>query len=226
MDEERKPWEQRIDEGEHDLWYGRFWVYLRLGTKRSVHAVYAKEAKKKQVKPSTNIGPEWYEAAKTWEWLARARVYDEWQRKEEDRIIAEEKEKVLRSGFALMHKRVKELDRITRRLIQMEKDDSKVWIPEIRVIGSGENAQTIENINFNAPLYTLIDKYLDSIAKETGERIKVTKSELSGKVDGDHTEKIMFYMPVVDDEDDAELKGGDANADNSDPQGGEDQAKH
>lgn len=225
MDDERKPWEQRIDEGEPDLWYGRFWAYLRLGTKRSVNAVFKKENNKKQQETTMYPGPTWYEAAKQWEWSERSKAYDKFQREEEDRIIAEEKEKVLRSGFALMHKRVKELDRLTRKLIQMEKDDSKVWIPETRVIGSGENAQVIENITFNAPLYTLIDKYMDSIAKETGERVKVTKSELSGKVDGDHTntEKIMFYLPVVDDEDNAEQRGGDANADNSDSEGDKDQ---
>ena len=161
-------------------------------------------------------------------WQERVKQYDADQAAKQieiqDKIIAEEREKVLRSGFALMHKRVEMLDRLSNKLIQWTDEEKKVWIPETRVIGSGENAQTIENITFNAPLYTLIDKYLDSIAKETGERVKVTKSELSGKVDGDHTntEKIMFYLPVVDDEDDAEPKGGDANADNSDSEGDKD----
>lgn len=185
MSEERKPWEQRIDEGEPDLWYGRFNVYLRLGTKRSVNAVFQKETKKSKEKTRTNTGPDWYEAAKQWNWGSRARDYDEYQRAEEDRIIAEEKEKVLRSGYALMHKRIKELDRLSRKLIQMEKDESKVWIPEIRTIGSGDNAQHIEKLVFNAPLYQTIDKLFDSIAKETGERVKkkdITVTEIPPSV--------------------------------------------
>lgn len=52
------------------------------------------------------------------------------------------------------------------------------------------------------------------------------RQELMGKIDGDHvnTEKIMFYLPVVDDEDNAESKGGDASANNSDSESSEDQA--
>lgn len=221
--DERKPWEQDIEHGEPDLWYGRFVKYLRLGTKRSVNAVSHKEHKKGQEKSRTNAGPEWYEAAKLWNWEERARKYDKWQLAEEDRIIAEEREKVIRSGFALQHKRIKELDRLSRQLIAFTKEEKKIWMPETRTIGNGDNAQTIEKETFNHQVYALIDKYFDSIAKEMGERVKQT--ELSGKVDSEHVEKIMFYMPVVDD-DDTEQEGGDANANNSHSQGSEDQAEH
>ena len=172
-------------EGEPDLWYGRFRVYLLMGSRRSVGAVYRKEYHVKARQTTLKISGDWYEAAKQWNWLERARDYDEFQRAEEDRIIAEEKEKVLRSGFALMHKRIKELDRLSRKLIQMEKDESKVWIPEIRTIGSGDNAQHIEKLVFNAPLYQTIDKLFDSIAKETGERVKkkdITVTEIPPSV--------------------------------------------
>lgn len=187
MSDERKSWEQM--EGEPDLWYGRFRVYLRLGTKRSVNVLYAKEAKAaKNSEKQRNLGAggDWYSIEKEWNWKERARAYDEWQRSEEDRIIEEEKDKVLRSGFALMHKRIRELDRQARKLIRMTNDEEKIWIPEVRTVAMGENkSQTVEKLTFNAPLFTTIDKIFDSIAKETGERVKkkdITVTEIPPSV--------------------------------------------
>lgn len=187
MDEERKSWEQKINDGEPDLWYGRFVKFLRLGTKRSVNAVFKKETKRNLEEPRSNAHQDWYEAAKQWNWEKRARDYDEHQRAEEDRIIEEERDKVLRSGFALQHKRIKELDRLTRKLIRYTNDEEKVWIPETKTIMTTQGKdksqeQIVEKIVFNAPLFTLIDKYQDSIAKEMGERVK--KQEITGKDGG------------------------------------------
>lgn len=178
MSEERKPWEQM--EGEPDLWYGRFRVYLLMGSRRSVGAVYRKEYHVKARQTTLKISGDWYEAAKQWNWLERARDYDEFQRAEEDRIIAEEREKVLRSGYALMHKRVKTLDRLSRKFEQMEKDESKIWLTETRTTTMGEGKSVvIEKTTFNHHLYMLIDKYFDSIAKEVGDRVK--KQEIDVK---------------------------------------------
>lgn len=193
-------WSQQ--EGEPSLWYGRFLVYLRLGTKRSVNAVFKKENNKKQQKTTSFPGPGWYDAEKEWNWKERAKAYDEYVRAEEDRVIAEEREKVLRSGFALMHKRVKELDRLTRKLIRMASDDEKIWLVETRTVIMGEDrSQTTEKLTFNAPLFQLIDKYLDSIAKEMGERIK--KQELTGK-DGGPVEFEIELVGNSPDDDDSE----------------------
>lgn len=183
--EERKSWEQYDDEP--TLWHGRFVKFLRLGSKRSVNAVYAKETKQKQVKPSTNIGPEWYEAAKQWNWAKRAKDYDEYQRAEEDRIIEEERDKVLRSGFALQHKRIELLDKLSRKLIRYTNDEEKIWIPETKTITTTQGKdksqeQIVEKIVFNAPLFQQIRNYQADIAAEMGERVK--KQELTGKDGG------------------------------------------
>lgn len=175
MSEERKTWDQM--ENEPDLWYGRFVKYLRLGTKRSVNAVFKKDNNRKHQETTAFPGPTWYQAEKEWKWKERARAHDEWQRAEEDRVIAEEREKVLRSGFALQHKRIQILDKLSRKLIKMTNDEEKIWIPETKTTSFGEDrSQVVEKVVFNAPLFTLIDKYQDSIAKEMGERVK--KQEL------------------------------------------------
>jgi len=199
MDNERKSWEQMLDKGEPDLWYGRFVKYMRLGTKRSVNAVAQKETKKSQEKTRTNAGPEWYDAEKEWKWKERARAYDEWIRAEEDRVIAEEKDKVLKSGYALMHKRVKTLDRLSRKLEMMEKDDSKLWIPETKTTVMGENKSvTVEKVVFNHHLYLLIDKLFDSIAKEVGDRVK--KQEIDVTNNDNEQDKVLHdkVMEVLD----------------------------
>lgn len=183
MDEERKAWEQMLDKGEPDLWYGRFVKFLRLGTKRSIRSVFLKENKQKQAKTSTNVGPEWCNAAKTWKWDERARAHDEWQRAEEDRIIAEERDKVLRSGFALQHKRIQLLDKISRKLLAYTNDEEKVWIPENKTTTFGEDkSQVVEKVTFNAPLFQQLRSYQADIAAEMGERVK--KQELTGKDGG------------------------------------------
>lgn len=183
-DTTRKPWDQM--EGESDLWYGRFRAYLLMGTKRSVNAVFRKENNKKQQETTMFPGPTWYEAVKQWNWEERAKRYDKYQRDEEDKIIAQEKEKVLRSGFALMHKRVKELDKLSNDFIKMTKDYDKVWIPETKTIVNGKETVKIEKVVFNHQLFQLIDKYFDSIAKEKGERVK--KQELDVKNSDDTQE--------------------------------------
>lgn len=173
MNEERKSWEQRIDEQEPDLWYGRFVKYLRLGTKRSVNAVFKKETPKNTEKPRTVADNDWYDIEKQWKWKERARDYDEYQRAEEDRIIEEERDKVLRSGFALQHKRIELLGKMSRKLIAMTNDETKIWIPETRTTVIGEDkSQTVEKVVFNAPLFQQIERYQASIAAEMGERVK------------------------------------------------------
>lgn len=199
--EERKTWEQM--EKEPDLWYGRFVKFMRLGTKRSVNAISQKENKKSEEKTRTNAGPEWYDAAKTWNWATRARDYDAYQRAEEDRIIEEERDKVLRSGFALQHKRIQLLDKMSRKLIAMTNDEEKIWIPETKTSTFGEDkSQTVEKVVFNAPLFQQIERYQASIAAEMGERVKkkdITVTELPPNV----------YLEFNPDQDGSVTKEGD-----------------
>jgi hypothetical protein len=180
MPDERFAWDQMPDEP--SLWYGRFSAYLRLGTKRSVATIYKKENRVKSRQTTLKVPGDWYEIEKAWNWKERARAYDEHVRAEEDHIIAEEREKVLRSGFALQHKRIQALNRLTNKLIAMSNDEDKVWMPDVKSIGTGPTAERVDLLQFNAPLFTLIDKYLNSIAAEMGERVK--KKELTGKDGG------------------------------------------
>jgi hypothetical protein len=124
-------------------------------------------------------------------WQERAREYDAHWIEEQDKVIAQERAVVIRTGFALQHKRILSLDRIVTKLIEMTEDEDKVWLPDVKAIGNGPNAERVDLVNFNAPLFALIDKYKASIAAEMGERVK--KTELTGKDGGP-----IKIAPVVD----------------------------
>jgi hypothetical protein len=188
MDEEHKAWEQLP--GESSLWYGRFTRFKLMIFGRSVAAVFREEMRGNE----RNEPPgRWYEESKKWNWEARATEWDAFQTEETEKVIARERALVLRSGFALQHKRVLALDRLANKLIEMTEDEDKVWIPDVKAIGNGPGAERVDLVNFNAPLFTLIEKYQASIAAEMGERVK--KTELTGK-DGEVLQTgAVIYIP-------------------------------
>lgn len=176
--EERKPWDQLPDES--SLWYGRFRSYLEMGFKRNVNAVHAECTKNDENLRDINAPGEWYRIEKAWNWKERAKSYDEAWIIEQDKIIAQEKEIVLRTGYALMHNRIKLLNKFVEKMEQWADDDSKAWIIKTQTV-TGENfSKHTEEETFNAPMFSMIDKYLDSIAKEKGERVKKNEIEHKG----------------------------------------------
>lgn len=165
-----KFWDQQ--EGESSLWYGRFRAYLLLGVRRSVNAVFHLEAEESRDYPRTEIQGHWYEYAKKYKWEERAQSYDKHWIEEQDIVIAAERAKVIRTGYALQHKRIEILDKLVSKLVEMTEDDDKVWLTESKTVWNGRNPERVEAISLNHPLFTLIDKYQASIAAEMGERVK------------------------------------------------------
>lgn len=200
MDEERKSWEQMLDKGESDLWFGRFRAYLLMGFRRSVQAVFQQELEENGGNWRDEAHGSWYEYAKKYNWQARAAAYDAHWLEEQDELIKQEREIVLRTGFAVQHRRIQSLDKILNKLLEMTEDEDKVWLPDVKAIGTGEFAERVDLVNFNAPLFTLIDKYKAAIAAEMGERVK--KKEITGK-DGGAVEfeiELVGNRPEEDDE--------------------------
>jgi hypothetical protein len=160
-----------------------------MGWRRSVNAVFEAENKEKQGKTRTKISKNWYDTAKQWEWNERAKAWDEEQRKERDRLIALEEEEILKSRYALKHSRIQVLNKLTEQLVEEAENISNMYL-----VGAKET-------KFNDGLYGTIDKYLASIAAEKGERVKLTKSELTGKDGGPiETSGIAVYLPQKDEE--------------------------
>lgn len=191
MNGERKLWEQMVDEGEPVLWFERFTRFRLMYPKRSIVDVFLEEEVKNtrgeeiRGKPRTEAPGHWYEEAKKWRWKERVAAWDAHWIAEQDEIIEEERARVLRTGFAVQHRRIQELDRLVNKLIEMTEDEDKVWVPDVKAIGNGPNAQRVDLVNFNAPLFTLIRGYQADIAAEMGERVKkkdITVTEMPPNV--------------------------------------------
>lgn len=139
-------------------------------------------------------------------WQERARKYDaeqaEWLAKQQVAVIAEEREKVIRSGYALMHKRIQELDRLANKLLKYAEDENLVWLPDVKAIGNGPGAERVDLIQFNAALFKEIRGCFTDIAAEMGERVKTTKQELTGKDGG----PVILCLPDNGDEDEENSK--------------------
>lgn len=160
-------------------WYARFLLYRGMGAGRSLlGCVHREEAEKSGEKRSKKVPGSWDDAFERWHWKARAEAYDadqQAQAEERRRVLLEieqaEIERILTTGYALMHKRIEGLSKMAElvELSFLEKDK-----------------ETNEaKINFAWVTPDKIREYrgcLDDIAKELGHRIK--KSELTGKDGG------------------------------------------
>ena len=167
-EQEAKPWDKM--EGESEIWFRRFDRYRLMYPVRSVAAVYQAEkedADTKNHEKSRACG-KWYDIAKQWNWEERAQAYDAYINQEEEQARL----RILSTGYALQHRRIEVLSNLTQQLLTYVQDEQKVWLLDVKAIGNGPLAERVDLVNFNAPLFTTIEKMIKSIAEETGERTK------------------------------------------------------
>jgi hypothetical protein len=115
-------------------------------------------------------------------WQERIAAYEAQQAQELEAVIVEERAKILKSGFAQMHKRVELLDMLTGTLLADVKI-GKLYLKDVKAIGNGKDARQVDLEQFNEGLIRQIRGLLDDLAKELGERVSMSKQELSGEVD-------------------------------------------
>lgn len=176
--EERKPWDRMIDQNEPIKWYARFDRFrLMKPWKRSINAVFEEEETEKYGKVRTKIAGKWYRIAEQWQWNKRVEAWDEAQRSERDRVIALEEEEISKSELALKHNRIKELNELAFLLKGEVYDEDKRWIEDVKAVGK----EPYYVKQFNDAVIREYRASLDDIAKEKGERVKLTKSEITGK---------------------------------------------
>lgn len=157
--------------------------WLRMGPGRSLaelHRRYTEYDTNTQLDPPTQV----YTTLRNWssryDWPNRAEAWD---------ADAEERKTAaynvaMKTGLALDHERVNTLRRLAQfledQLYEQGVDGSfhNVWLPDVKVVGYGDDAEVVEIERFNAAIIRELRGTLDDIAKETGGR--VAKSELSG----------------------------------------------
>jgi hypothetical protein len=157
--------------------------FLRMGVGRSL----AELANKYREMPQNTAATDSINTLQGWSkrfgWSERAAEYD---RTWEDRKNRE-REAVMNYGLALDYERVLKLYRLAGLLESQiyEKSEAgiyhNIWMPDVKQIGSGQDAERVDLEKFNAPLLEQYRKTLDDIAAETGGRIKKQDITSGGK---------------------------------------------
>lgn len=175
--ETRKPWEQQ--DGEPNIWYDRFFKYCQLGSKRSLAAVYRKERRKsiarKSAKKSvrnSGVPGAWQDAKTQWQWETRATAWDADQRVQLAAEYERRKAEILSSGLALNFERIEKLDKLADLLWRELNTTDKRWLPDVKQIGQGEQAERVDLVRFNSGLIQQFRETLEDIAAEMGQRVR------------------------------------------------------
>lgn len=161
--------------------------YLRMGPGRGLielYRVYTNVDNQSQFKPPTTVYATIRQWSSKFNWPARADEYDlGWEE-----IKNEERRRVFEYGLALDFERVRVLHRLAETLERelYETDEKggqgKLWLKDVKQIGSGETAERIDLRRFNSQLVSELRSTLDDIAKETGGRVNKSDVSLSGDV--------------------------------------------
>lgn len=164
--------------------------YLRMGVKRSLANLCRRYAEQGLEKPPTKH----LNTLKLWSvkysWVNRSTEYDAtWEQRKNEKRAAE-----LEDGLALDYERIGKLKRLAKFLEgqlyeQGEHGDyHNVWLPDVKQIGSGQDAERIDLEKFNAPLIQQYRDVLGDLAKETGGR--PNKQEVSAPGGGPVEHKV------------------------------------
>lgn len=159
-------------------------AYLRLGPGRSLSALARQYAEVARNVPRTASHSSLKKWSVRFEWQKRAAAYDAALEAQKNEIRRQEME----SELALDFERVRALKKLAGFLageIEKEEDGRRtsVWLPDVKQIGSGEDAERVDIVRFNSDL---IDQYrgtLDDLAKETGGRRPKAEAALLGLID-------------------------------------------
>lgn len=114
------------------------------------------------------------------DWSDRAAEYDAAWEAQKDL----ERRAVMAEGLALDYERTRKLLRLADFLeeqIYEQGEDGvyhNVWVPDVKQIGTGDNAERVDIERFNASLLEQYRGVLDDIAKEAGGRIKKQQIDL------------------------------------------------
>lgn len=149
-----------------------FLEYCAMGTARSLAKLSASYGK------NTTYIRQLEKWSSDYKWQERVKQYDADQARARDEIIAAERAKVFTSGYALMHKRVEQLNALVEKLIEMVADESKVWVPDVKSIGTGPTAERVDLVQFNDALFREIRAHFADIAAELGERVKKSETTI------------------------------------------------
>jgi hypothetical protein len=118
-------------------------------------------------------------------WIEEPVFVAERKRRESElaRLEQEEITRVLTSGYALMHRRVEALDKLSKKLEAYMEDEHNIWLPDVKSIGTGPTAERVDLVQFNDRLISEYRATFADLASELGQRVKKQEIEHSGLIE-------------------------------------------
>lgn len=162
--------------------------WLRLGTGRTLPELLQKYSESYQDLPPTQSLPTLKDWSAKFAWSERAAEFDV----DYEAYKNDERQAVMSYGTSLDYERVRKLKRLAdfleKQIYELSTPDDSgistylnVWLPDVKQIGTGKDAERVDIERFNAPLIEQYRSVLDDIAKEVGHRRQ--KTEI-GNLDG------------------------------------------
>lgn len=146
--------------------------WLRMGPGRSLAELQRRYSRTQQNSAPTTYLNTLQRWSADYAWQDRAEAYDTGIEAQKTAYA----ESIMRSGLALAHERVFFLKELVHSLAEQIWDEDggmvegKVWLRDIKIIGSGKDARELTVKRFNHHLIEQFRGALDDIAKETGGR--------------------------------------------------------
>jgi hypothetical protein len=166
--------------------------YARMGARRSLRDLVARYETTPDTAPSTK-----WSTVTSWsvkfEWVARAKAFDIIQQAADQAAYDARRREIMESGLALTHERVAKLTKLFEKLEGYATSEERIWLPDVKSIGQGEDAERVDIYRFNSALIEQIRGTLDDLAKETGGRIKNVDVKTDGK---EIAPIIQIYIPA------------------------------
>jgi len=110
--------------------------------------------------------------SRTFGWQARLQEIADRAAAEAETALAARRREAWETGLAQSFERVEALKRLADQLLDEVEHQGRLWVRDVKSIGSGENAERVDIERFNAAEVEQLRGLLDDIAKEKGERVK------------------------------------------------------
>lgn len=158
--------------------------WLRLGPGRNIPKLLNSYQVKSGVIQNFTAPSTSYKTLETWssnyKWPERAMTFDA----DYERRVNRERAAEIDYGLSLDYERIRELKQLADLLKDqlLARDDKGnligLWVPDVKIVGHGNAAETVEIERFNSALVTQYRETLNDLAKETGGRVQ--KKEIGG----------------------------------------------
>lgn len=146
--------------------------YLAMGEARSLDKLHALYRTRTEPGPPTAHLSTLKHWSTTFGWQARLQAIADQAAAEAVAAITARRRAILEDGLALDFERVDVLKRVATRLLDEIENQGRLWVQDVKAIGSGETAERVDIERFNAAEVEQLRGLLDDIAKEKGERVK------------------------------------------------------